>query len=249
VATCVGAAALVLGVALAASLVAAHRASHTDFLVALRHEQVRTSERNPSPATPSRVLICLSSLSMVGCQSELRRLSMEIVSHALWATAAAQAANGKVATRVRVAWFAGWAAFPDLLAFTPAVIAGLWYRLSGAARIRAHHSGVRRSWLDFDLYEVTHSLVVFALVFAVVWLIFRRPVWELLGWALHVLMDIPTHSSRFPTPFLWPLSSYRIIGISWRQGWFMALDVSALMVVFLLLWRSRRRVRQEGESR
>jgi hypothetical protein len=61
-------------------------------------------------------------------------------------------------------------------------------------------------------------------------------------------MDIPTHSERFPTPFLWPLSSYRIIGISWRQGWFMALDVSALAVVFWLLWRSRRRVRQGGES-
>jgi membrane-bound metal-dependent hydrolase YbcI (DUF457 family) len=176
-------------------------------------------------------------------------LSMEIVSHALWATAAAQAANGKVAARVRVAWFAAWAAFPDLLAFTPAVIAGLWYRLWGTARIHAHHSGMRLGWLDFNLYEVTHSLVVFALVFAVVWLIFRRPVWELLGWALHILMDIPTHSSRFPTPFLWPLSSYRIIGISWRQGWFMALDVSALAVVFLLLWRSQRRVRQEGGSR
>jgi putative ABC transport system permease protein len=38
VATCVGAAALVLGVALAASLVAAHRGSHVHLLAALHHE-------------------------------------------------------------------------------------------------------------------------------------------------------------------------------------------------------------------
>jgi ABC-type antimicrobial peptide transport system permease subunit len=38
VATCIGAAALVLGVALIASLVAAHRASRVDPLAALRHE-------------------------------------------------------------------------------------------------------------------------------------------------------------------------------------------------------------------
>ena len=132
---------------------------------------------------------------------------MEIVSHSLWATAAAQAANRKLATPVRVAWFAAWAMFPDLLAFAPAVIAGLWYRISGAARIHVHHSAMRHGLLDFDLYEVTHSLVVFAPVFAVVWLILRRPVWELLGWARHVVMDIPTHSAHFPAPFLWPLSS------------------------------------------
>jgi membrane-bound metal-dependent hydrolase YbcI (DUF457 family) len=174
---------------------------------------------------------------------------VEIVAHALWATAAAEAASRRVATRIRVAWFAAWAMFPDLFAFTPAVIAGLWYRLSGVARIHVHHSAARRGWLDFDLYEITHSLVVFALVFAVVWLLFRRPVWELLGWALHVLMDIPTHSAHFPTPFLWPLSSYRFVGISWRQWWFMALNYSALAVIFLLLWISRRRSRQVAKTR
>lgn len=160
---------------------------------------------------------------------------MEIVSHGLWAAATAQAANRRVATRVRVAWFAAWAAFPDLLAFAPAVIAGLWYRLSGTTQVHVHRSGLH-------LYEVTHSLVVFGVVFATAWLMLRRPVWELLGWALHVVMDIPTHSERFPTPFLWPLSSFHFIGISWRQSWFMALDISALALVFLLLWISRRQV-------
>lgn len=172
---------------------------------------------------------------------------MEIFSHALWASAGAAAANRNSAARVRLVWFAVWAMFPDLFAFTPGVIVGLWHRLSGAAQTHGphvHNAAARH----FDLYEISHSLVVFVPVFAVVWLIFRRPVWELLGWALHILMDIPTHSAHFPTPFLWPLSSYRFIGISWRQGWFMALDCSALALAFLLLWLSRRRVRQAAKA-
>jgi len=101
--------------------------------------------------------------------------------------------------------------------------------------------------LDIDLYDPSHSLVVFLSVFALTWLIFGRPVWVLLGWALHVLMDIPTHSARYPTPFLWPISSFRIIGIAWYQRWFMLLNYTALAAVFLLLWIARRRVRDAGK--
>jgi hypothetical protein len=166
---------------------------------------------------------------------------MDIFAHALWAVAAAKAVNGNSAPRVKARWFAAWAAFPDLLAFGPEVIVALAYRIAGTApaHSRGHHV------LDIHLYEPGHSLVVFGLVFAVAWLIFRRPVWMLFGWGLHVLMDIPTHSARYPTPFLWPVSSFRLIGIAWYQPWFMALNYTALAVVFLLLWLTRRRVRQE----
>jgi hypothetical protein len=51
-------------------------------------------------------------------------------------------------------------------------------------------------------YDYTHSLVIFALVFGLVWLIRRRPWWIMAGWGLHILVDIPTHSSAFfPTRF------------------------------------------------
>ena len=42
---------------------------------------------------------------------------------------------------------------------------------------------------------------------AVWWAIFRRPVFEMLGLALHILIDIATHQSIFAVHFLWPLSS------------------------------------------
>jgi hypothetical protein len=176
---------------------------------------------------------------------------MEIFAHALWATAAGKAANRNGARRVRVAWFAAWAMFPDLFSFAPPVVTALWYRLSGAVHTHArhaHHEAVRHGLTDFDLYDLSHSLVVFVPVFAIAWLIWRRPVWELLGWALHILMDIPTHSAHYPTPFLWPVSTYRFVGISWRQWWFMSLNYAVLALVFLLLWMARRRDAQGADA-
>ena len=66
------------------------------------------------------------------------------------------------------------------------------------------------------LYDITHSLVIFALVFISVWIIRRKPFWPLLAWGIHILVDIPSHSDQFfPTPFLWPVSDFHLNGISW----------------------------------
>lgn len=68
------------------------------------------------------------------------------------------------------------------------------------------------------LYDLTHSLVIFALVFGLVWIIRRRPWWIMGGWGLHILVDIPTHSSAFfPTPFLFPVSDFHIDGHPWSS--------------------------------
>jgi hypothetical protein len=65
---------------------------------------------------------------------------------------------------------------------------------------------------------------------------------ELLGWVFHILIDIPTHTLRFfPTPFLWPISSYCASGISWANRWFLLANYSALAIVSFLLWRNGRR--------
>ena len=65
-------------------------------------------------------------------------------------------------------------------------------------------------------YNITHSLVIFAAVFLLVWLIRRKAYLPMTAWGLHILFDIPTHStSFFGTPFLWPLSGYEVDGYSW----------------------------------
>lgn len=90
-------------------------------------------------------------------------------------------------------------------------------------------------WL-FAAYNLTHSLVMFILVFTAIYLITKKWFWPLSAWALHIIIDIPSHSTRyFPTPFLWPLSDYVFNGISWATLWFLILNYSALMIVYILI--------------
>ena len=166
---------------------------------------------------------------------------MDILSHGLWGAAAAIGASRKLRMKVRARWAAWWGVFPDLFAFAVPITLGLWQRLTGAAGPAAGPRRMPYMWLASELYQYSHSLLVFAAVFGLVWLVARRPVLALLAWPLHVLMDIPTHTLRFfPTPFLWPISSFRASGISWGNRWFMLSNYSALAVVYVLLWVTRR---------
>jgi hypothetical protein len=132
--------------------------------------------------------------------------------------------------------------FPDLFAFTVPFTLALWQGVTASPGTAVHGGRLPRLDLAWQLYHYSHSLVVFAAVFALVWLVCRRPVLAMLGWPLHILIDIPTHTAQFfPTPFLWPISSFQASGISWANRWFMLCNYTALAAVYFLLWRSRRR--------
>lgn len=90
----------------------------------------------------------------------------------------------------------------------------------------------------FTLYDISHSIIIIAVVFGIVWLLFRKVPLFLYAWPLHVLIDIPTHTREFlPTPFLWPLSSWHFPGISWGTAAFMTtnyiLIACAAVIVFI----------------
>ena len=168
---------------------------------------------------------------------------MDIFAHGLWATAAARGTNRKIERRIRLGWAAFFGMFPDLFAFTVSFLTIFWLRMNG---VPVHgHPGLGSAW---QLYQISHSLFVFSAVFGLVWLIRRRPTLALLGWPLHILIDIPSHTLRFfPTPFLWPVSSYYFDGISWANRWFMLVNYSAIAAVYLVLWwTGRRRSREEA---
>jgi hypothetical protein len=75
-----------------------------------------------------------------------------------------------------------------------------------------------------------------------VWALVRRPVWVVAAWGLHVLIDIPTHSLKlFPTPFLWPLSSFKINGANWGQPAILGTDALLLLVAYSVWFFLRRR--------
>lgn len=70
----------------------------------------------------------------------------------------------------------------------------------------------------------------------VAWIIIGKFPWALLGWAIHIIIDIPTHKTDFyPTPFLWPLSNKIIEGYAWASRDFMTFNIMALIMAYILL--------------
>ncbi len=91
---------------------------------------------------------------------------------------------------------------------------------------------------SLPLYPAGHSQIVFLMVFGITSFLARRIVFEMLGWLLHILIDIPTHSfSYYATRFLWPVSDYHVDGIAWWTPWFWAATYAALGVVWFMLWK------------
>lgn len=67
--------------------------------------------------------------------------------------------------------------------------------------------------------NMTHSLLIFFIIFSAIWVVRGIPFYPLLAWAFHIIIDIPTHSLElFPTPFLWPVSDFRFDGIGWDSA-------------------------------
>lgn len=94
-------------------------------------------------------------------------------------------------------------------------------------------------------YNVTHSLIIYAVFFAVLYALGKRSFAHLtFGWPLHILVDMPTHARAFfPTPFLWPLFDVQIDGIPWSTPWIFFPNVALLIVLYSAWWLSRRRRR------
>jgi len=86
-----------------------------------------------------------------------------------------------------------------------------------------------------NFYNATHSLIIFITVFVIIWAIRKKPFMLLLAWALHIIIDIPTHSyALFPTPFLWPVSEYKMNGIPWDKSIILIPDIILLFFLYVL---------------
>lgn len=179
---------------------------------------------------------------------------MDVFSHGLWAGALFKFLNLKRAKNKFKFWAAVfWGVFPDLFAFTIPVILMFFYALSGQIDFAnmPQPSMIEPSIpsqldstinLSYTLYNLSHSLIIFALVFGFAYLIFKKPKWILGAWLLHIIMDIPTHSYEFyPTPILWPLSSWKLDGFRWANEWFLIMDAILLAAVYAyIFWREKR---------
>lgn len=175
----------------------------------------------------------------LGLKNVYKQRNMDIVSHGLWGGIAFGRRN----------WKSFWLSFffgiaPDLFSFGIFTV-GVW---TGVAHGLDWSSGPPDPRLVpsyvHSLYNVTHSLIIFLLVFGTVWLVRKKPLYELSAWGLHILVDIPTHSNAFfPTPFLWPVSSFHVSGIPWGHPSIFIPNVVLLLVLYSWFFARYRRKR------
>lgn len=163
---------------------------------------------------------------------------MDVFSHGLWGgITVGRGSRKSFATAVAI----GMA--PDVIAFGPFLASRLidqgWGFFS--------HLGKRPELSTIpeyvhSVYSVTHSFIVFAAAFLLVWAMRRKPMMEMLAWGLHICMDIPTHSLQFfPTPFLWPLSDFHVDGVPWSKPYIFYPDWALLIILYgWFIYRKRR---------
>ncbi|HTY39818.1 MAG TPA: metal-dependent hydrolase [Candidatus Paceibacterota bacterium] len=192
---------------------------------------------------------------------------MDILSHGLWAALSARAVNKKLAARdklprrldVNLAFL--WGILPDLIPFTPIFILVFYGLLHGQMfPFRPAQTGSLEGLgtpvpfileLTKQIYSFTHSFIIFFICFFMGWA-FRRFVtprgrglaalpFEMGGWFLHILVDIPTHAADFyPTPFIWPLSNYHVSGVPWASP---VVYIPNLIGLAVFYWWIKRRPR------
>ena len=158
---------------------------------------------------------------------------MDVVAHGLWGGTLFYARGRK---KFLAAVLIGVA--PDLLAFgTFFVTHPEWLTLRLAGKLSGPPPLALLPPYVFYAYNLTHSLVVWAIAFFVLWGLMKKPPWLLGAWLLHILCDIPTHaSSYFPTPFLWPFPTPFVNGIPWSTPWFMAVNYATVFAAYCALF-------------
>lgn len=166
---------------------------------------------------------------------------MDVFSHGLWGGAA----FGRASKRAFLSAVA-FSVLPDLLS-EGVLLLLVVLRAPGMPAVDAGHPNIGEfPRYAQTFYDCTHSLIVFILVLVVTCIAWKRVYVPLLAWGLHILIDIPTHSiNLFPTPFLWPLSDFRLDGIAWNRPVILIPNVVLLTVVYAV-WIARRAQRTKS---
>lgn len=133
--------------------------------------------------------------------------------------------------RKKVLWAVFFGVLPDTFSWVPY----FFYRLfNNGLQFAKPQLFQLPDWVQ-TLYGFSHSIIVCAIVFLIVFLVKKKIPYYMLPWPLlHILVDIPTHRQDFlPTPFLWPISDYAFPGISWANPWFMGVNYSLIVLFFI----------------
>jgi len=180
---------------------------------------------------------------------------MDTFSHGFWAGTAYYAINRKLKKKLDTKLAVFWSVIPDLLSFGISFFWIIWSLINRTIDFsqmpRPDTVGPNHSIFVSNIiqifYNISHSLIIFLLISALVFLVSRRIVWEMGGWLIHVLMDIPTHSfPSYPTPIFWPVSNFKFNGYDWETPWFLILNFALVLTVALWI-RKKRKIKQQKD--
>ncbi len=170
---------------------------------------------------------------------------MDFISHGLWGSVLFGRSD-------KEAFF--WSLFigmaPDVFSFGPYIV-GTWLGIfphpdwsSGR-----HPESLEIPFFTHIAYDITHSLIIFLGVVFLFYYFREKMFWPLGAWGFHILLDIPFHDAKFfPTPFLWPISSYTFDGVSWGHPYIFYPNVILLILsvsFFFLLPMGRKTIRKQ----
>ncbi len=157
---------------------------------------------------------------------------MDTLSHGLWALA--------------LFWGTSYRWWAFLIGMIPDLLSFGFYLIT-----QFFHGGLRQgpppletipSWV-FTIYDITHSFLTWAIIGIALYFIARR-VWPIVFAAgAHIALDIVTHCSYFPTPYLWPLSHKSFCGVGWTNPFVFGLNWLCLAILFTIIgvheWQKR----------
>ncbi len=154
---------------------------------------------------------------------------MDIFAHGLWTNAIFFNKKYKL-------WAVFFGILPDILSFGPFMLYVIFSEKASFSNQLVNSIPE----VVFTGYNLTHSIIIFLIFFLAVYFITREIPWIMFGWPIHILTDIPSHTKEFfATPFLWPLSNFKINGINWGNPWFMAINYTLLISVYIWLYKRK----------
>jgi len=172
---------------------------------------------------------------------------MDVVAHGLWAAVMCRwRGRRQPIARSTTTWTIGLAIAPDLLQLTPIVTAALitsqgWSAMQTYFHALPSYQPILPPQVELFVHHLhctMHSALVAAVVALLSWMFLRRLWLPLLGWWMHIVIDVFTHSANFyPSPVLYPATQQGFDGWAWNDPWQLALNYG-LIAIFWFITRS-----------